>query len=432
MLMVAAWLCCCHLHGRAQSMTTVNSIAEWNALPDNTEALLYLAPTDNAGKPNARVLHAYEGELYIRDHSGALLVYLDDDVVCNPAPRHNQHVAGWIAGKKLTVGGMPRLQSTWRTNTQRLVLAEPVTEPDVEPQRIAADAAADHLADWVYVQDVRTGTTAADVRIDNRFGLTAADYWHMPTDGSRVDVSGIVGIEGTTALVAPVCYADIRPVTYVLDENDEQFTLPQTAVDHASVRLRRTFNANEWTTLAVPFNMPVDGTTQLRTFDRPTDDGSILVFTEADGIEAGKPYLIQMPTTVSELNFRDVTLSPAAAQTTTTDGYQFVGTYRPLLFDSDGSERLLDSDGYLYIPDFSDDNPTPQLQGMRAYFVVPADAPQIRIDVDGTLLDDISGIRTDRPATSRIYTISGQYVGTDLNALRPGLYIVNGKKLFIY
>ena len=28
-----------------------------------------------------------------------------------------------------------------------------------------------------------------------------------------------------------------------------------------------------------------------------------------------------------------------------------------------------------------------------------------------------------------IYNLNGQYVGTDLNALTPGIYIVNGRKI---
>ena len=35
-----------------------------------------------------------------------------------------------------------------------------------------------------------------------------------------------------------------------------------------------------------------------------------------------------------------------------------------------------------------------------------------------------SGIKSDR-----IYTLDGRYVGTDINALAKGMYIVNGKKI---
>lgn len=42
----------------------------------------------------------------------------------------------------------------------------------------------------------------------------------------------------------------------------------------------------------------------------------------------------------------------------------------------------------------------------------------------------IKGISiTERPADNRIYSIDGRYVGTDMNILRPGIYIVGGRKV---
>lgn len=40
-------------------------------------------------------------------------------------------------------------------------------------------------------------------------------------------------------------------------------------------------------------------------------------------------------------------------------------------------------------------------------------------------------ISTSRPADNRIYSIDGRYVGTSLRGLRPGIYIVNGKKVVL-
>lgn len=44
----------------------------------------------------------------------------------------------------------------------------------------------------------------------------------------------------------------------------------------------------------------------------------------------------------------------------------------------------------------------------------------------------ITGIDTDEKSTvKRVYTISGQYVGTSTNGLPKGVYIVNGKKTIV-
>ena len=42
----------------------------------------------------------------------------------------------------------------------------------------------------------------------------------------------------------------------------------------------------------------------------------------------------------------------------------------------------------------------------------------------------IQEIQVVKPVTNgRIYTLDGRYVGTDLNQLERGLYIINGKKV---
>ena len=45
---------------------------------------------------------------------------------------------------------------------------------------------------------------------------------------------------------------------------------------------------------------------------------------------------------------------------------------------------------------------------------------------EATAIDDAE---VDAPADNKIYTINGQYVGNDINALPKGLYIINGKKV---
>lgn len=45
---------------------------------------------------------------------------------------------------------------------------------------------------------------------------------------------------------------------------------------------------------------------------------------------------------------------------------------------------------------------------------------------EATAIDDVT---TDEPADNKIYTINGQYVGNDIKSLKPGLYIINGKKV---
>lgn len=52
------------------------------------------------------------------------------------------------------------------------------------------------------------------------------------------------------------------------------------------------------------------------------------------------------------------------------------------------------------------------------------------VTVDAPATTGIEAVRTvGRQTDGRIYNLNGQYVGTDLNALTPGIYIVNGRKI---
>lgn len=169
------------------TIETVSGIAAFNALPDGQEATLYLPDA-----ANARVTHAYGQNAYLRDNSGALCLQGFDKT---PAMAYNQHVAGYITGKKATVGDMPALTATDRTNTTRLVVAAPVTEPNVEPLVITAAEQSQHYADWVTIRDftMADGGVGTDgtgqVKLVNTF--RAANYT-APKAGDVCTVSGIV------------------------------------------------------------------------------------------------------------------------------------------------------------------------------------------------------------------------------------------------
>ena len=49
-------------------------------------------------------------------------------------------------------------------------------------------------------------------------------------------------------------------------------------------------------------------------------------------------------------------------------------------------------------------------------------------DVTETYTTGIGNVTVNTAGTCRIYNLNGQYVGTDSDALAPGIYIQNGKK----
>ena len=390
---------------------TVNSIAAFKEKEEGSEVRLFIA--DNV---NARVLHGTDGKMYLRDNTGTLCMDFGTTATFNPAPQHNQHVAGWIIGKKQTVDGLSKLVATGNTNTNYLALAAPVTEAATTP--IAIDKNTDinsYIGNWVKAEDLRNGTP-----------LNIQEVY----DGALVDVSGIVIGENN---ILPVNYADIKPIVYVIDEN-EAFVSPDADIDQATVRLKRTLKANQWNTFCVPFDIE-SMSANIREYD--AIDGTIMKFKEAANIEAGKPYLVKPNADIENPVYRNVTLSVQPAQNIEKGGYAYIGIYSPKELATDKTQLFLTNSGKLAYPSST---ATATMKGMRAYFQVPTGA-DTRLSID----DMENGIRplTDSPdGESTIYDLAGRRIKVQedssnsqfsiLNShLKKGLYIRNGKKLLV-
>ena len=76
------------------------------------------------------------------------------------------------------------------------------------------------------------------------------------------------------------------------------------------------------------------------------------------------------------------------------------------------------------------------IKGFHAYFSIPNSTSQsteaaMRVIVDGmtTGFEAIDGFETTTP--TRIYNLSGQYVGTSTTNLKPGVYVSGGKKVIV-
>ena len=399
--------------------STVNGIAAFNALADGTEARLFLADADQA-----RVLHGYQREMYLRDESATLCVdFGETTAALNPTPQHNQHVAGWIVGRKQTVDGLTKLVATENTTTNYLALAAPVTEAATEPTVVndIADINS-HKGDWVTVSEAKVGS---DINVNNRF---QTDHYTDAYEGALTDLSGIVTANGQ---LAPIYYNDILPVVYVIDENKD-FVSPDADIANATVRLKRTLSSSYWNTLAVPFDIAsLEGDIR----ELSDQNGNTLVFAEADGITAGKPYLVKPSATIKNPTFHDVTLTATEAQSISLGGYSLVAIYSPKELASDQTELFMKSDGRLYYPENSS---TARLKGMRAYFKVPDGQGAPLLSIDGEVMGIEEVAKREETSVKSYYNLNGQRVTHPTNAchtstfrLKKGLYIVNGKKIII-
>ena len=382
---------------------TVNGIAAFKALTDGTEVRLYLADNDNA-----RVLHGYNNNMYLRDNSGAICLDFGTTATFNPAPVHNQHVAGWVVGRKQTVNGLTKLVATSNTTTDFLALAAPVTETATEPNSISAQELNNYLADWVTLTDLRVG----DVSVTGAYV------------GALVDISAIATANNQ---LAPVAYNDIKPIVYVIDE-DKDFVRPSGDIANATVRLKRTLSKDYWNTFVVPFDITsFDG--KIRVYD--AQDGNTMNFVEANQIVAGIPYLVKPNANIANPVFDNVTLSATPASNQGSN-YYFVATYSPKDLATDGTQLFLTTDGKLAYPQDGDNN---RLKGMRAYFQLPSGATAPTLVVDGSPITGIEGLENLTTDQVTVFDLSGRkiYSGNFADCKLPrGVYIVNGKKLIIH
>ncbi len=418
-----------------QPVFTVNSIQDLKALQSGSRATLCLTDGDEGSM--ARVLYVHgtgdTQEAYVRDRTGAVCFYgINPNVpfVCN------QHMAGKITGEYVLENGVPRFKAvSTLTNTSLLVIAAPVTEAEVQPKEIKAADYAVNVADWISLKNLRIaadGLPAQEgIAVRNRFGITAdKDKYVEPYAGAIVDIAGIAVPDGDKKEINPLFENNQRPIVFVIDEG-EAFVSPQHDMADVAVRLNRTLTSGHWNTFAVPFDIETESLkdAQIAKFTGNME-GSTMIFENGQTrIEAGTPYLVKWE--VKNPTYESITLKATKAQTVSSaDGlYSFVATYSPATLALDKTERYLGSDGNLYYPTGTEGQAN-RLKGLRAYYRVPATA--------GTKIaffDETTGIalpkEQSQPCQFKVYNLNGQYLGSSLNGLPKGLYIVNGRKVII-
>lgn len=417
---------------------TVNGLSALKSITDGTPVRLYIGKDDDA-----RVLFAGNDDAFIRDKDCTVCF---SGVKAKPAMAYNQHIAGYIVGKKMTQNGMTTLQAVADTHTAFLVMAAPVQESDVEPAVMKAGEHATHLGDWVTMKDLtmKNGKLEANGQtymLNNAYGLDGNSFYQQPYEGAIVDLSAIVYPTATGIELRPIYNKvekteahnvearDFRPLIYVIDEA-RNFTSPTADIPHATVRLHRTFSPDKWNTLALPFAVTFEGG-KLRKYDNV--DGQTMKFVEAASVEPGVPYLFKPATVIENPTYTDVTLSKTEARKVMHGSCGFAGTYSPYTMKTDKTERFLGEGNKLYWPDTTTSPDANKMKGLRAYFMVPETMTEAKVSIVGetTAIDNVA---TDHPAATanaRVYNLNGQFVGIGTAGLPKGIYIVNGKKMVI-
>ena len=199
------------------------------------------------------------------------------------------------------------------------------------------------------------------------------------------------------------------------------------------VTLTRTLTANVWNTICLPFDVTEEQIANvLKSAGNVKEYGSeeaskqTIYFKDATTMTAGVPYLIKPTEDATELVFKGVTIKNVEDDNRKFgSNYKICGTFGKYTMKTDGTELFLKTDGKFYIPAAG----TATMKGFRAYFYVPKSTAGAALNLSFGEATGIDGVAADAEKNVKVYNVNGQYVGTSLDALPKGLYIVGGKKV---
>lgn len=275
--------------------------------------------------------------------------------------------------------------------------------------------------------------------IKNRVGiLTGCNEYEFTeiisdTRPFTISCNGICYIKKIEIFINPVPSLEISDTDFEADAKIKEYD--QTAVHF---KLKRSFVADDtWYTICLPFNVAqkqlveVFGgeNVELRTFDHM--EGTVMYFKHVDDLDAGVPYLIKPNKTLDSLLFENVKIDMATNPTKRigNDGYFMQGTYQATELNPDGTNLFLGDNNTFFRPSENDH----RMKGTRVYFIIPRKAVGKVLSYDTeTIVDGIVDVEVNSQSNSqKVYNINGVYVGSSLQNLTPGVYIVSGKKVVV-
>lgn len=210
-------------------------------------------------------------------------------------------------------------------------------------------------------------------------------------------------------------------------------------ITNTNLTINRPMASDKWNTFCVPFALTADQIkatfgydTQVREYEGA--NGNILTFKEATDIKAGTPYLIKPTTATEKYIFNNVNITTTEPAKVGDGAIKFCGVY-----NQTNVNTLATADTHVsgIVDNMVKRAKTgTSIKGFRAYFSVPNNISEsaeaaLRVAIDGetTGIDAIEGIETNTP--TRVYNLSGQYVGTSTANLKPGVYVSGGKKVIV-
>lgn len=220
-----------------------------------------------------------------------------------------------------------------------------------------------------------------------------------------------------------------------------------------NVTLNRTFGANKWYAVVLPFSV-----SQKQMKDVFGKDVKVLHYSDVDGtdlnlfehfyqmIVGGTPVLVKPSVAVTNPVFNNVTLTSKKVVDIENTGFKCTGSWDNVDFPE--YSYFIDAKTnsfYQYDPTKVETNTVkPHAGAFRSWIIStstnPSEAKQLTMHINGieeqgettAIWNAISGNDDAEVATKGIYSLSGQKMNaTDTRSLPKGIYIVNGKKFIV-
>ena len=219
-----------------------------------------------------------------------------------------------------------------------------------------------------------------------------------------------------------------------------------------NVTLNRTFGANKWYSVVLPFSVSQK---QMKSVFGP--DVKVLHYSDVEGtdlnlfehfyqmIVGGTPVLVKPSVAVTNPVFNNVTLTSKTVVDIENSGFKCTGSWNNVDFPE--YSYFIDAKTnsfYLYDPTKVETTKVPHAGAFRAWIIStssnPAAAAQLTMHINGieeqgettAIWNAISGNDDAEVASKGIYSLSGQKMNAaDTRSLPKGIYIVNGKKFIV-
>lgn len=236
-----------------------------------------------------------------------------------------------------------------------------------------------------------------------------------------------------------VYYAKVDLPTVTFDEakDDNYNNLSDYDKKTVNVTMNRTIGTGYLNPVCFPFAMDATQITEVfgegskvSAMAESMNDGN-LHFDYVETMEAGKPYLVEPTKASTTIEVKNVTINAKPGYDVVADNddnlYSFQGVFNPYAFTAtDGTELFLGKNNTLYMPQ----SVGQKMKGFRAYFTTTKANGSLKVVVNGQTTT-ISSLMSGKTMTGKVYNLNGQYVGTSLEGLAKGVYVMNGQKFVV-